>query len=752
MKLNTDYSEIERIGIKQESTFTIKTTAQAFDILSSGLYTDKVLAVVRELSCNAYDAQVAGGKGTEPFIIHLPNALEPYFSVKDNGIGLSDVQIQGESIPVTINTEDGPVHATDEDGQLMFNRVGGLYTTYFDSTKTDSNDFIGALGLGSKSPFSYSKSFEVISRFENKRRIYAIFINEDGIPTVALMSETDTDECNGLEVKMTIAANDFTIFRDKVQDALRFFETKPTIIGSDYFSWNSKDLDIILEGKGWKMVRCSWTTKGKPLAIQGNVPYKIDPELLKDILDDNEYQFLTETRILMDFNIGELKVAASREGLQYDKTTKQNIQARIKIVIADIQKHIRSAVKKHKDCYWNLVIELNELSNTIFGNTKTLHKIIDSNTIRSPALRKYAKDEGRIDVGALEFHTMASYSSKWGSTRPKRNETHRYVLPSKDKVIMINDLKVGGVQRMGKWFVTNNNKTIIAIKANVTAKGNPVEKKAARELKRILKHLGHPSVIKISELESTRLSTNKVSGEVMLYLGEEGDRYPYNVKWQRTSIDFSEGGLYYTLQNRKDIVESDGVAYHYSSTHFKSKNTAILALISQHQEHLGINIEELGTSIIYGANLQAKKMILENGNWFDVYDLLDKIAPLYEKLNIFSREWENTKNRMEFTKVASNVHFSDIYNDMTKNHPIKKMFRPIMKKLDKLVTAKQHINRLRDLRRLGSESDKLLIDNVTFREKYPMLRYIGRYDNLEYDEMQDVFKYIDIINKGDDNE
>src|SRR5271156_6461407 len=139
MKLHTDRNEVERSNVASESSFRIKTTAKAFDILSSGLYTDRVLAVVRELSCNAYDAHVAANN-LEPFEIHVPNSLEPWFHVKDFGTGLSD--------------ED----------------VMNLYSTYFESTKTDSNDFIGALGLGSKSPFSYTKAFEVISRFEHVRR------------------------------------------------------------------------------------------------------------------------------------------------------------------------------------------------------------------------------------------------------------------------------------------------------------------------------------------------------------------------------------------------------------------------------------------------------------------------------------------------------------------------------------------------------------------------------------------------------
>ena len=136
MKIHQEQIDIERVGVQTENSFTIKTSAAAFDILSAGLYTDPIAAIIRELSCNAYDSHVAANKVDTPFQIHLPNSLEPFLSIRDFGVGLSD---------------DDVLH---------------LYTTYFESTKTNSNDFIGARGLGSKSPFSYSKSYEVISRFD----------------------------------------------------------------------------------------------------------------------------------------------------------------------------------------------------------------------------------------------------------------------------------------------------------------------------------------------------------------------------------------------------------------------------------------------------------------------------------------------------------------------------------------------------------------------------------------------------------
>ena len=68
------------------SAFTIAATGKAFKILSDGLYSDKIRAIIRELSCNARDSHVAAGNAA-PWSIHLPNMDEPWFSVEDFGTG-----------------------------------------------------------------------------------------------------------------------------------------------------------------------------------------------------------------------------------------------------------------------------------------------------------------------------------------------------------------------------------------------------------------------------------------------------------------------------------------------------------------------------------------------------------------------------------------------------------------------------------------------------------------------------------------
>jgi len=80
-------------NVSEVGEFRIRNSAKAFNILSSGLYANKIRAIIRELSCNATDSHVAAGRAGTAFDVHLPNALEPYFSIRDYGTGLSHDQV-----------------------------------------------------------------------------------------------------------------------------------------------------------------------------------------------------------------------------------------------------------------------------------------------------------------------------------------------------------------------------------------------------------------------------------------------------------------------------------------------------------------------------------------------------------------------------------------------------------------------------------------------------------------------------------
>lgn len=76
-----------KLGIKATGWAHLST------ILRDSLYSDKILAPIREYSTNAMDAHVESGQPKRPILVKLPNLILPVFSVRDYGLGMSEERI-----------------------------------------------------------------------------------------------------------------------------------------------------------------------------------------------------------------------------------------------------------------------------------------------------------------------------------------------------------------------------------------------------------------------------------------------------------------------------------------------------------------------------------------------------------------------------------------------------------------------------------------------------------------------------------
>ncbi|WJZ27880.1 RIIA lysis inhibitor [Serratia phage 92A1] len=286
MKLHTDDEVTIGSNTGSSSKFKIAQSAKAFKILSSNLYKHKIRAVIRELACNACDAHVLAGH-TKNFNVTLPTMLDPRFIVRDFGPGLDH--------------ED----------------VMNLYTTYFASTKSNSNDFIGALGLGSKSPFSYTETFSVVSNHNSVARGYTAFL-DNGEPNLIETFSEPTDEPSGIEITVPAKENDLQKFRNEAMYLFRSFNNiKPTVINLPEDSISLFPEDEYFTG------RYGFEENGF-YAIMGNIVYPIQKEVVP-----NSWMRIIGGVHYFRFPLGELDITPSREELSLDEQTVANIEARV---------------------------------------------------------------------------------------------------------------------------------------------------------------------------------------------------------------------------------------------------------------------------------------------------------------------------------------------------------------------------------------------------------------------------------------
>lgn len=305
-------------NIESRQAFTIKASAKAFKLLSSNLYSDKPLAIVREIGCNALDSHFMAGKADVPFKVILPSEMHPWFEVIDYGTGLSDEQVKN------------------------------VFTTYFESTKTESNDQIGAMGLGSKSPFAYTDAFEVFARQDGVQNQYTCFLNQSGAPEIFLIEQiVDPTLENGVTIKVPIKKNDFQLFHAAARKAYKFFPVKP-IVGANTANWNWNEPVYGFEGTNFKTL----TNDRTIYALMGPVAYPIDMNQLK-----GPAAFLTGYSqraghgFVVQYKIGDLDVNAGREGLSYDKTTISNLITGMEHIRIEMAKDLQDEMNKCPNLY-----------------------------------------------------------------------------------------------------------------------------------------------------------------------------------------------------------------------------------------------------------------------------------------------------------------------------------------------------------------------------------------------------------------
>jgi hypothetical protein len=317
--------EVVSVGVVASRGFEISQEhgAHVMSILRDTLYSDKILAVLREYSSNAWDAHRMSGKGDVPIRVRLPTQLEPVLTIRDFGPGLSH--------------EDA------------FN----VFTQYGNSTKRGSNDAVGALGIGSKSGFAYSDSFTVTSWHGGKKRVYSAALDPSNKGRFDLLFEGESEEETGLEVLLPVRQEDFAAFHAKAGTLFPYFVPQPDInmsLASLYGEACADCLISLSTSRGGGRREDGW------VALMGCVPYVVRLEALLQFKHMDVEPLGTWVHRycgLLRFGIGELSIAASREELKYDETTQLALHRKLNQLITEFTQGRLAAIDSSQLQGWN---------------------------------------------------------------------------------------------------------------------------------------------------------------------------------------------------------------------------------------------------------------------------------------------------------------------------------------------------------------------------------------------------------------
>lgn len=255
------------------------------EMLSKNFYSNPIGSICREITSNCFDSHIEA-KVDDAVVIKMETEdLDEYsISFCDYGVGLSP------------------------------ERIKKVYMKWFTSTKRDSNDQIGGFGLGSKTPLSYTDYFYITTNV-NKIKYSYIFSKGESLPTLDLLSEEETDEKNGTEVKIPIKNfNDRMKFIQALKNQLCYFDNVYFIgcdIDNDYKIYETDLFKYRNKGQYSDYMHICF----------GKVSYPIDWEQIG--------LPMVKAAVGIKFDISELSVTPNREALRYTEEVKSLVKERV---------------------------------------------------------------------------------------------------------------------------------------------------------------------------------------------------------------------------------------------------------------------------------------------------------------------------------------------------------------------------------------------------------------------------------------
>ena len=165
-------------------------TAKLFFMMSSTLYTDKYMSILRELCSNARDSHMTAGKLDTAIAIIAPSPGHPFLVVSDAGTGITYKDAQTSILMFLASTKD--------QGQAAVENIGGW-------------------GIGAKVPRAYTDNYQVHCRKGGWEWIVQVLNDAAGLPFEMLMKEGPTDRPDGVDMVVPIQPVHIRSWQEKVR-------------------------------------------------------------------------------------------------------------------------------------------------------------------------------------------------------------------------------------------------------------------------------------------------------------------------------------------------------------------------------------------------------------------------------------------------------------------------------------------------------------------------------------------------------
>ncbi len=411
MKLHSKTNRSSTCGTleKGETGIDLEDVSFISKILRDDMYSDKIMAVVREYCTNASDANLvyAKEKGIKqkPVLLTIPTALNPVFKVRDFGHGM-----------------------TKED--VLTN-----YFKYGKSTKRGRDQVNGFFGIGCKVGWAYGDTFLVHSYNGGFKRTYAATLGSDPAGESYLISEIPSKE-TGMEIEINVKNSDIEIFKTKIKEVGKYLSITPETNCSFEIPSYKDEAEQLVEGV---YIESNYSYAKEIFAVMGGVKYPVSQNLFHEgvTLSDDEYRKIDKLfskRLIIEFDIDKspLVMHPSREKISYEKQTYASLKSRLLDVCKKVASQEEFNFKNAKTA---------EEAHRIYNNSMFLDKkqkwngvefdLVGSSLDCQQDVRKFMLDDGEVK-GRL-FNSSRSWINDTISTNHLSGGVLKIVVKKKDE-------------------------------------------------------------------------------------------------------------------------------------------------------------------------------------------------------------------------------------------------------------------------------------------------------------------------------
>jgi len=351
------------------ATSNVESKRQQFSIadmsiiinLLTKLYSNPIQTLTQEYISNGRDANREVGS-KQPIDITIPTVLSPTMRIRDYGPGLTP------------------------------ERIEKTFLYYGASTKRKDNGQVGGFGIGAKSAWSYTDSFNIITFVDGIKRTYVAH-KSGGNGNLDLISQESTTEPNGTEIVIGVANNDCHYFRAAVIRAVRYWEKteRPNIK-----NLTKEELGAIFKTPIYSHSNLEIYESNVTAIVVDGIPYSnkgFTPEI----------STIVRKGFVLHIPNGKVNIAPNREELIDDDTTKKFLaeldKQLHKSVTSEIQNKI-NATKNSKEGFKE-VLERKKLFNfnLKYKNYRFDHwgiSIVDPNNVLLELGHKYDYWKGKL--------------------------------------------------------------------------------------------------------------------------------------------------------------------------------------------------------------------------------------------------------------------------------------------------------------------------------------------------------------------